>query len=77
MKIWINASLLVCPHLWHLACLRPFIVLSADTLHLCHGVFATHKHIEHTCWLYCTVFTQHPVVKASPLVVLVLGLIGG
>ena len=46
-------------------------------LHLCRGVFATHKHIEHTCQLCSAVFTQRPAVQANPLAVLGLGLVGG
>ena len=47
-----------------------------QALHLCHGVFATCKHIEHTCRLCSAVFTQCPAVQANPLVVLGLGLVG-
>ena len=46
-------------------------------LHLCHGVFATHKHLEHTCWLCSAVFVQYSAIQANPLVVLGLGLVSG
>ena len=44
---------------------------------MCRGVFATRKHIEHTCQLCSAVFTQCPAVQANPLAVLGLGLVGG
>ena len=57
----------------------PYILCctKCQALLLCCGVFATHKHIEHTFWLYFAVFTQHPTVQANPFVVLGLGLVGG
>ena len=46
-------------------------------LHLCRGSFATRKHVEHTCRLCSTRFTQRPAVQANPLAVFDMQLVDG
>ena len=75
IQIWINASLLVCPHFWCLACLRPFVVPSARhcTCVVVCLQLANILSILSGCALLCLL--QYPAVQANPLVVLGLGLV--
>ena len=77
MQIWISASLLVCPHFWRLACLRPFTVPSARHYTCVMECLLFTSMLIILFQLYSAVFTQHPAVQANPLAVLGLGLVGG
>ena len=50
MQIWISAYLLVYLHLWHLTCLRPFLVLSAR---------------HYTCVVECLLLTSKLSILAN------------
>ena len=74
MQIWISASLLVCPHFWHLVHLKPFVVPSARH---CTCVMECLQLANTLSILAGCALPQHPAVQANPLAVLGLGLVSG